>query len=268
VKRLRQAQDRLIRTERLGALRSLTSGIAHEMNTPAGVLITATSYLESELEVVDALVDQGNLTRTSLNLFLKATRDTTEILQRNLLRLNRLIEEFRSVSVTEHLELSPRPFFLEQTIEMAAQRSGYASTGHRIDLQLPKGLELRSYESAFEELFRQLFLNTLQHGFTNKRTGEGLVTITGFIQEPHFYLTFQDNGDGLIEGVRPRIFDPFYTTKRIEGATGLGMYILFNLVREVLHGDVSCEPSDGFLLICSFETDQLFGKDSDVHPIL
>ncbi|KGE71036.1 sensor histidine kinase [Spirochaeta lutea] len=266
VQKLRQAQDRIVRTERLGALRSLTSGIAHEMNTPAGVLITAASFLESELEAVQGQFEDNTLSRGALSQFFKAVGDTSNILQRNLVRLGRLIEEFRSVSVTEHLEMAPQRFGVVAVIRRAAQRSGYLSRGFSLDIQMPEALTVVSYETAFEELFRQLFLNTMQHGFISKKAAEGVVTITGFIQEETFFLTYQDNGAGLPPGIRRRVFDPFYTTKRIEGATGLGMYIVFNLVREVLHGDVSCEPGDGFLLQCSFQANQLEPGSSPPVP--
>ncbi|MBN2481543.1 MAG: HAMP domain-containing histidine kinase, partial [Bacteroidales bacterium] len=99
-------------------------------------------------------------------------------------------------------------------------------------------LELNSYPGIYAQIFTNLILNSLQHGFHEK--DKGIVTIKVDMDKESLKIQYRDNGAGISKKDLPHIFEPFYTSDQRRG-TGLGLNIIYNLVRQKLHGTITCE---------------------------
>lgn len=243
---LKNAQDGLIRSERLVALGSMVAGVAHEINTPLGVGVTAISYLGDQLKEVKSTFSNRALKRSDFEKFLDATGEATSIVSTNLERATELIQSFKQVAVDQSGE-QKRTFILKKYIHdvLLSLRPKYKKTSHHIIVNCPEEIELDSYPGAFSQIITNLITNSLIHAFENIEVGEMRFDVERVDGE--LYFNYSDNGVGMEPAVTNQIFDPFFTTKRTAGGTGLGMHIVYNLVSQKLGGHIGCfsEPGKG-----------------------
>ena len=240
---LERAQDELIRSEKLASIGELVAGIAHEINTPLGVGVTAASFLQSSLE--ESLRANAALKEDPVFLRLSAKwMDTSRIILANLERAARLVKSFKQVSVdrtTDPLRRIRFQEFLEEvlvSLNPMIRRSGSVAVS-----EVPSGLELVTYPGALSQILINLITNALQHGFPGDRTGT--MTILAEVRQKQLVLCFRDDGVGIPEEVRQKIFMPFFTTRKESGGSGLGLFIVQNLVSNRLKGTIECRPAAG-----------------------
>ena len=107
----------------------------------------------------------------------------------------------------------------------------------------PEDLEITSSPGVFSQILTNLVINSLLHGFDDSSQGEIVLHVT--IENGILQLHYSDNGKGMTSDVRAHIFEPFYTTKRDQGGSGLGLYIVYNLVTQRLKGAITCESAPG-----------------------
>ena len=95
-------------------------------------------------------------------------------------------------------------------------------------------------------------MNSLKHGFKNRDSGT--IGIHSYREENRIIIKYRDNGQGIPEELTGKIFEPFYTTARSEGGTGLGLHIVYNIITQKLKGKISVEtiPDEGLALIWNF----------------
>ena len=256
LRKLKETQTNLVQSEKMVALGQLVAGIAHEINTPLGISVTANSVMLDSVKSVNKLVDEGKLTKAQLEQFLDDQLETSNMLQRNLDRAVELIKSFKSVAVNQSND-SLLTCNLEQLISevLATVQTMFKSKNYQIDVNVPKGFSLSTYPSAWTQILTNLLMNSHLHGFEDSVTGAIAIDIE--TSEEHFVLTYQDNGVGIPDNILDKVFDPFVTTKRGCGGSGLGLNILFNLVFEKLGGTVKVENLEQgcrFIIDCPIET--------------
>ena len=98
---LRDAQDKLVESEKMAALGNLVAGVAHEVNTPLGVAITGTSMVHDRLAILKEQLEQGQLTRDQLSGFIERSTDSLSLTQKNLSRVGELISNFKQIAVDQ-----------------------------------------------------------------------------------------------------------------------------------------------------------------------
>lgn len=241
---LKQTQERLIQSEKMAALGGLVAGIAHEINTPLGIGVTAASHLEQEGREIVQLYDEGRMKRSDLERYLKTIGESTQMILRNLQRASNHIQGFKQVAV-DQTSGDRRRFKLKAYIDevLLSLHPRLKKTSHTITVHCPENLELDSYPGAFSQIITNLVMNTLIHGFQDKEQGEIVLDITtdeGFLQ-----IQYSDDGKGMTKDALSRIFEPFYTTNRTQGGTGLGLHIVYNLITQLLQGTITCESTPG-----------------------
>lgn len=243
LERLQIAQKELIQQEKLASLGSLVSGIAHEVNTPLGVAITATSHLAEEIKLTNQLFSDDNLTKTHLIEFLTTCTETEALLTNNLTRAGKLIQSFKKVAVDQASD-EKRLFSLSQyTDEIITSLSPTLRKSKVvIENQLQRDITLFSFAGAYSQVLTNLISNSLIHGFKNGQL-EGKITLTSIDHDDYCTIIYQDDGSGMSNDTLKYIYDPFFTTTRAEGGSGLGMNIVYNLVTSKLDGMV--ETSSG-----------------------
>ncbi|KAB2936235.1 MAG: PAS domain S-box protein [Candidatus Contendobacter sp.] len=242
---LRQAMRQLVQAEKLAALGHLVAGVAHELNTPLGNARLVASTLSDELRAFAAAVDAGALRRSQVDTFLNRGREAVDLLERNTARAADLIGHFKQVAV-DQTSARRRRFDLRQTVEelLAALQPQFKRTAHRIALDIPPGLELDSYPGPLEQVLANLVGNSLAHGFAGVEAGR--IQLRAQALDPtQLILRYADNGIGIPPAILNRIFEPFFTTRLGQGGSGLGLYIVYNLVTGVLGGTIRVHSQPG-----------------------
>jgi ligand-binding sensor domain-containing protein/signal transduction histidine kinase len=241
---LKLTQRQLVESEKMAALGGLVAGIAHEINTPLGIGVTAASHLEDETRKLMKLVEQGQMTRAALEGYQSDALDSARLILANLRRAGQLIKSFKQVAVDQSSEQA-REIDLKTYLEEILVSLGPAlkKTPHRISVKCPEDLRLLTYPGAISQIVVNLVMNSLIHAFDGIEHGEIRIECEGYDEE--WLLLYRDNGVGMREDVRQRVFDPFFTTKRGQGGSGLGLHVVYNLVTQLLRGSLDCVSAPG-----------------------
>jgi PAS domain S-box-containing protein len=247
LKNLRETQNSLIEAEKLAALGRLVAGVAHEVNNPVGISLTVASSLERKTALFTAEVARGDLRRSSLNEFLETSRDASSQLVANLNRAAELIQSFKQVAADRNYS-DQRSFDLGDLTEQVVMSLRPGLRKHRLALTVDcePNLTMNSYPGPYGQVLTNLFLNSVAHAFPDGRPGEVHIEVRGSGKD-NVEIIFSDNGCGMSLDVRHRAFDPFFTTRRDQGGTGLGLHIVYSIVTNRLGGrlDLDSEPGQG-----------------------
>jgi signal transduction histidine kinase len=244
---LRETQKSLIEAEKLAALGSLVAGVAHEVNNPVGISLTVASSLARRCENFAAELEDGQLRRSRLVEFVEGNREAANQLVGNLQRAGELIQSFKQVAVDRSHE-QRRQFDLRQSTEqiISSLRPGLKKTKVELVPEVPEGIMLDSYPGAYGQVVTNLVLNAVTHGFADGLLGTIKIEARR-MNAAQVELVIADDGLGMSEEVQRRAFDPFFTTRRTQGGTGLGLHIVYNLVTRRLGGRITfaSAPSRG-----------------------
>jgi len=241
---LKLAQRQLVESEKMAARGGLVAGIAHEINTPLGIGVTAASHLEDETRKLMKLVDEGKVSRAALDTYQTDALSSAQLILSNLRRAGHLIKSFKQVAVDQSSEQA-REIDLKTYLEEILVSLGPAlkKTPHRVSIKCPDNLRLLTYPGAISQIVVNLVMNSLIHAFDGIEHGDIRIECESYDEE--WLLLYRDNGIGMSEEVRQRVFDPFFTTKRGQGGSGLGLHVVYNLVTQLLHGSLDCVSSPG-----------------------
>jgi PAS domain S-box-containing protein len=247
LRNLRETQNSLIEAEKLAALGRLVAGVAHEVNNPVGISLTVASSLERKANLFAAEVERGNLKRSSLNDFLDASRDASSQLVANLNRAAELIQSFKQVAADRNYS-DQRAFDLGDLTEQVVMslRPGLRKHNLTLNVECQPNLTMNSYPGPYGQVLTNLFLNSIAHAFPNGRSGTVEIKVREYDRD-NVEILFSDNGIGMSLDVRRRAFDPFFTTRRDQGGTGLGLHIVYSIVTNRLGGrlDLDSQPGGG-----------------------
>jgi len=237
---MRRTQDRLIQSEKLAALGGLVAGIAHEINTPLGIGVTAASHLSLKTQQLEEYYRANNMRRSDLERYLKTAQESSDMVLANLSRAAELIKSFKQVAVNQSTE-EIRRFFLDEYIHDVLLSLGpkFQNTQYQITINCPKKLAVTSYPGAFSQILTNFIMNSLIYGF--EESGKGEIRIEVFVEDTFLHLHYADNGRGILPEHLSKIFNPFFTTGGSQSGSGLGMFIVHNLVMQKLHGSIRCE---------------------------
>ncbi|MGF1720686.1 HAMP domain-containing histidine kinase [Vibrio kyushuensis] len=237
--KLSTAQQDIIESQKLASLGHLMSGMAHELNTPLGASITAVSYME---EVVKN--SKGKEASEETKDLIKSLEEAINIASVNLTRSASLVKIFKQVAA-EGGTLDDRPFdvkeFLSDIINSLVYK--HEITSEQVSLNCPDDLRINANHNRFIVILTHLFSNSVEHSFSNVSDGKIDVKVS-LEGTSKLVILFQDNGVGMNGEQVAKIFEPFYTTRRGGGGTGLGMTIVYNTISN-MKGEIRCQSSLG-----------------------
>jgi len=241
-KQLKNAQSQLVEAEKMAALGGLVAGVAHEINTPIGVGVTAASILSDRIDQFNVEYQRGQLKRSSLDELLSDAKESSDMILRNLRRASELVRNFKQVAVDQSGE-ARRKFELKAYLEELSQSllPQLKRDHHKIIIQANEKINLDSYPGLLAQVMTNLIMNSVIHGFKGRT--EGKIHILLELAEGKVSIDYEDNGVGLNDEQREKVFEPFYTTVRGSGGSGLGMSIGYNLVVNKLKGTIACVDS-------------------------
>ena len=243
---LKATQQTLIDAERLAALGGLVAGVAHEVNNPIGISLTVASSFARRTDTFDAEMGSGApLHRSRLDEFVQNSRDAAAQLVANLHRAGDLIQSFKQVAV-DRAHAERRQFNLREATNqiITSLRPVLKKAPIGVAIEIPERLTVDSYPGSYGQILTNLFLNAANHGFADGRTGT--ISITAKPRgADDLELIFADDGAGMSPDVQRQAFDPFFTTRRNAGGTGLGLHIVYNLVTQQLGGHMMLDSRPG-----------------------
>ncbi|RUO71973.1 sensor histidine kinase [Idiomarina ramblicola] len=241
----KQAQERLIETEKMAALGKLVAGVAHEVNTPLGISVTAVTHCEHRLKKLDQGFSDGSISRKQLHTFISNTFEAYQLLSSNLERAATLIQNFKKTAVDQSsfelvkCELNSYLHALILSLNPMVKKKKVT-----IDIDCDDRIVLSTYQGALAQIVTNLVSNTNDHAFAEADENHQIRILTK--QEDNgvrFY--FRDNGKGMDSETMKNIFEPFFTTSRQKGGSGLGLSIVYNLVTRKLKGEISVQSTPG-----------------------
>ena len=240
LEKLHQFQGQLVETEKMASLGDMVAGIAHEINTPIGLGVTASSLLgDKHNEIKQAFINK-TLKSSQLNKFLTDGEENIAIIFRNLERAANLISSFKKVAVDQSSAESRSFNIAELLDEVLLTLSAKLKSAHvNVTVNSPKDLNITSKPGPINQILINLILNSIHHAFEERGYGE--ITINIMYLSDQLHITYSDDGVGIDEKIKTKIFDPFTTTKRGSGGSGLGMHLVYNLVTQALDGNIQME---------------------------
>jgi PAS domain S-box-containing protein len=242
---LQHTQHELLASEKMASLGSLVAGIAHELNTPIGNSLLASTTLRDRVQEFDTQVAAGALRRSQLTAHLEEVRTASELISGSLHKAGDLISSFKQIAVDQTND-QRRSFDLLAAVQdsIATYMPRLRRVQCEVVLQIPAGMVLDSYPGGVYQVLTNLINNALGHAYEHRRNGT--ITVRAeLLADDLIDLQFSDDGCGMTEDVQRRVFDPFFTTKMGQGGTGLGMNIVYNIVTGVLGGRISLDSAPG-----------------------
>ncbi len=236
---LTQTQEQLVEAEKMASLGRLVAGVAHEINTPLGIAITASSHLENEADDFNQQFKNDAISKKQLEKHIDIVAKTSQLISSNLVRSAKLIQSFKDVAVDQSNDLQ-RKFNLKNYLNeiLTSLTPEIKGTHHKVELFCDDNIELFTNPGSLAQIITNLFINAIQHGF--EHSNEGLISIIVNQDNNNISIIFIDSGCGIPPENLGMIFEPFFTTKRGSGGSGLGMHITYNLVTQSLKGIITC----------------------------
>jgi signal transduction histidine kinase len=241
---LQEAQSELVRQEKLASLGRLVAGVAHEINTPLGICVTATSHLVQELKLTREELAAGEMTEDSLQQFLDILDQSLRIMTTNTQRAAALVRSFKQVAVDQSSD-DIRSFNLNSYMHEVLLSLQPKLKGRPVKVQVDcaEDITLNSFPGAVSQIITNMLMNSLVHGYEHGQAGA--IVIKAVLEDQMVVLDYSDDGAGMDADTLAKLFDPFFTTRRGSGGSGLGAHILYNLVTGALGGTVKVESAPG-----------------------
>jgi|GEM_PF-1471746 len=250
---LKNTQEMLVQSEKMAALGGLVAGIAHEINTPIGIGVTAVSHLETKTKELMDLYKKKDLKKSDFEDYLNLANEASVLILSNLKRAYDLITSFKKIAVDQTTE-EKRKFNVKEYINetLMSLNPQLKKTDINVAVNCPENLFFNSYPGAFSQIITNLVMNSLIHAYDKGDKGKIKIVIN--IKKDLIEMEYSDNGKGISEDNLKKIFDPFFTTKRNEGGTGLGLNLVFNIVTQRFDGSIKCNSrvNEGTTFIITF----------------
>lgn len=236
---VRDKTGELIQAEKMAILGTMVAGVSHEISTPVGLGITASTYLSEQSKQLRKQFESGALKKSDMVGFLDMLDETGEILYNNLTNAAEMITSFKKVAVDQASE-EIREFNLKDYTRGVVMnlKPKFKHTNHKIHVIGNDDIKMYAYPGALNQILTNLILNSLIHGFETVDKGDIRIHIQEKKDIKGIRIEYSDNGQGIAKENLAKIFDPFYTTKRGKGGSGLGMNIVRNLVEKKLNGSI------------------------------
>lgn len=247
---LAHATQHLMEQEKYASLGTLVAGISHAINTPIGIAISATSMINDTSKKILTLLDNKTLTEKNLRQEIAILGESIELAESNLRKAAGQINNFKKIAVDQssselsNFQLATHTQVLIDSLETEIKK--YPIT---VNNKIPTDLRVNSYISDYQQILSNLILNALHHGFNKNQ--QGIINIEAKENEDSIHLTVSDNGKGIDSDMIKHIYTPFFTSTSRSKGPGLGLSIVYNLVKQRFGGDINVqsEPGNGTCFI-------------------
>jgi len=244
-RQLLEAQQTLVETEKLASLGGLVAGVAHEVNTPVGITLTTASHLALVTQQISESLKLGAIKKSDFQNYLNTARESCDLILSNAERAANLIQSFKQVAVDQTSE-ARRDFELNDYLHeiITSLQPKLRRTRIRVNIECPPDIKMDSFPGALSQVITNLVMNALIHAFDDTQVGKISIQAQ-HLENDNVSLLIADNGSGIPSSYLHRVFEPFFTTKRGSGGSGLGLHIVYNIVRQQLWGTIEVKSTMG-----------------------
>lgn len=266
---LEQTRNEMIQSEKLASIGRMVAGFAHEINTPIGIAVGASSLTQESYIDMKKQLEYHKLSENNFKELLSVISESTDLALRNLQRASTLVQSFKRTSADQATELA-RPFLVNDVVSDILLNLNNIIKNTQIDIQIscPSGLLIYSVPGMLDQILTNLIQNSVNHAFkyddiesdtTSKNSTNETIEIRFELIESQLHLNYSDNGKGMSEETLKQIFEPFFTTNRSGGGTGLGLYVVHKIITEQLQGSISCysDIGEGFRISLDYPVEKL-----------
>ena len=237
--RVETMQEQLIESEKMASLGGLVAGIAHEVNTPIGICLTASSFLKERYVTIQKQYENDDMTQDNFEEFLNIVHESSDMILKNIQRATEIVQNFKKVAVDQSVEdercFNVKAYLFEIIKSLHPKLKQH---NHVIEVVSDDHFFINSYPGAFYQVFSNLIINSIIHGFETIESGQIKILIT--CEQENMTIEYNDNGQGMSPEILKTVFEPFVTTKRNKGGTGLGAHIVYNIITQQLQGTILC----------------------------
>lgn len=228
----------------MASLGELVAGVTHEINTPLGVGLTSITYFLQITEDIKKEYESDNMSKDEFEQYLDTSEELATMIYINLERTAHLVRSFKQVAVDQTNE-EKRKFNFKYYLEeiLLSLNSVIKKTNIKVEINCAEDIVIDSYPGAYSQIFSNLILNSIKHGYTEKE--KGIISIEIIKEEDVLTAIYKDDGKGVSKENLSKIFDPFFTTCKDNGGTGLGLNIVQNIVIDKLKGKIECRSEEG-----------------------
>ncbi|MBB3266546.1 PAS domain S-box-containing protein [Azospirillum sp. OGB3] len=245
LRNLKEAQAHLIQSEKMAALGSLVAGVAHEINTPIGIALTGASLVAERTRLIRRDFEAGTLRRPDFADFLDTAGEAAQLMLLNIDRAAQLIQSFKQIAVDQASE-ERRVFDLRDYIDEVLRSLGVRikRAAHGVEVDCPADLLIDGYPGALSQVLTNLVMNSIIHGYAPGQHGTLRVAVRS-VGADEVELVYADDGRGIPPALHGKVFEPFFTTSRGAGGSGLGLNIVYNIATRKLKGRIALDSAPG-----------------------
>ena len=242
---LKEAQAHLIQSEKMAALGSMVAGVAHEINTPIGIALTGASLIAERTCGIRRDFEGGTLRKPDFADFLDTAGEATHLMLLNIDRAAQLIQSFKQIAVDQASE-ERRVFDLGGYIDEVLRSLGVRikRAAHTVVVDCPADLVVDGYPGALSQVLTNLVMNSIAHGYAPGQQGALRVAVRA-VGDDEVELVYADDGRGIPPELHGKVFEPFFTTSRGSGGSGLGLNIVYNIATRKLKGRIALDSGPG-----------------------
>ncbi len=243
---LEETRNELVQSEKMASLGRMVAGFAHEINTPIGIAVGAVSHAASSTEGIVRLLDQDEVHEEDLESGLKTMKESTGLALSSLQRTAELIGSFKRTSVDQVSE-QERTFNVHELVQDVINSLHNKFRNNKVSFKVdcPIEFNLHGIPGIYAQILTNLIMNSHVHGFDNGSINGRIDIAVRITPENRMLIDYTDNGKGMDSQAQVKVFEPIFTTNRSHGGSGLGLYIVYNLVTAQLAGTIKCESSPG-----------------------
>ena len=238
-----ELQSQLFASEKMASLGRAVAGIAHELNTPMGLCVTATSYLIEKNNQVKKSFSNKTLSSEGMSTFIDDIDGTLDLIMANMHRSTEMVNNFKMVAVdvsSEKLRSFTLHDYLSRVINSLSPE--IRKTLHTVEVAGDDVL-IDSYPGALSQVITNIIMNAIIHAYDDDQKGH--ILIRTLLDGSNVHINCSDDGKGMTTESLKQVFEAYYTTREGQGGSGLGTSIILQLVTETLQGHVSCSSELG-----------------------
>lgn len=241
---LKQTQKELSESNKMASLGELVAGMTHEINTPIGMGLTSSTYFLQITEDIRKEYESENISKDEFEHYLDTSEELAKVIYINLKRTAQLVKSFKQVAVDQTND-DKRKFNFKQYLEeiLLSLNSVTKKTNIKFEINCDEDIVIYSYPGAYSQIFSNLILNSIKHGYNENE--KGIISIEIIKKEDVLTFIYKDDGKGVSSENLTKVFDRFFTTGKDKGGTGLGLNIVHSIVVDKLKGSIDCRSEEG-----------------------
>nr|WP_257713519.1 ATP-binding protein [Vibrio neptunius] len=231
IEKFKRTQDQLMEAEKMSALTGMVVGVAHELNTPLGITVTSLSVLSDKLDEVAKKFSERTITTEDLNRFLTVANECVEMVVNNIERSVAIVSKLKQINQKMASE-EPKRVALRQMLDEAVLHVNETLTQKSInvEIQCEASLDVFLPPISLQCVIEELLNNSALHGFTtDDHHSQRVIVVKVKEASGRIDIIVEDNGVGIPPENQKKIFQPFFTTLRAKGGTGLGLHMVYNI---------------------------------------